>query len=83
MSIPKHPGFELGERIQQKGMTMSDFARAIHVSPSRISELVAGKRALSIDSAYKISQAFNMPMNYWMTKQMEYDIFYKELAESA
>lgn len=63
MIIPQHPGFELGERIQQKGMTMSDFARAIHVSPSRISELVAGKRSLSVDSAYKISQAFNTHSN--------------------
>ena len=55
-------------------MSYADFARAIDVSPSRISELVSGKRALSIDSAYKIAQAFNMDIEYWLSKQMKYDI---------
>ena len=80
--FPQHPGIELGKRIQATGMNLSEFARSIQVSPSRVSELVAGKRALSIDSAYKIAQAFETPVSYWMKMQMEYDIFYKELTES-
>ena len=80
--FPQHPGIELGKRIQALGMNLSEFARSINVSPSRISELVAGKRALSIDSAYKIAQAFGTPVFYWMRMQMEYEIFAKELDEA-
>lgn len=80
--FPQHPGIELGKRIQASGMNLSEFARSINVSPSRISELVAGKRALSIDSAYKIAQAFGTPVSYWMRMQMEYEIFTKELNEA-
>ena len=80
--FPQHPGVELGKRIQASGMNLSEFARSINVSPSRVSELVAGKRALSIDSAYKIAQAFETPVSYWMKMQMEYEIFAKEMNES-
>ena len=71
---PEHPGIELEKRIREQDMSYADFARAIDVSPSRISELVSGKRSLSIDSAYKIAQAFNMDIEYWLSKQMKYDI---------
>ena len=51
---PEHPGIELEKRIREQDMSYADFARAIDVSPSRISELVSGKRALSIDRRIKL-----------------------------
>ena len=74
---PEHPGIELGRRIQSLGMNLSEFARMIEVSSSRISELVSCKRAVTIDSAMKIADAFGMKPEYWLTKQNTYDLFVK------
>ena len=77
LSYPEHPGIELGRKIQSLGMNLSEFARMIEVSSSRISELVSCKRAVSIDSAMKIADAFGMKPEYWLAKQNTYDLFVK------
>lgn len=74
---PEHPGIELGKRIQSLGMNLSEFARMIEVSSSRVSELVSCKRAVTIDSAMKLADAFSMKPEYWLTKQNTYDLFVK------
>ena len=74
---PEHPGKELGMRIQSLGMNLSEFARMIDVSSSRVSELVSCKRAVTIDSAMKLADAFSMKPEYWLTKQNTYDLFVK------
>jgi addiction module HigA family antidote len=70
----EHPGIELGRRIHTSGMNMTQFAHSINVSPSRISELVGGKRSVTIDSACKIAKAFKTTPELWLSKQIEYDL---------
>ena len=53
---------------------MTQFAHSIDVSPSRISELVGGKRSITIDSARKIAKAFKTSPELWLSKQIEYDL---------
>jgi len=70
----EHPGVELGRRIHASGMNLTQFAHSIDVSPSRISELVGGKRSVTIDSARKIAKAFKTTPELWLSKQIEYDL---------
>ena len=70
----EHPGIELGRRIHASGMNFTQFAHSIDVSPSRISELVGGKRSVTIDSARKIAKAFKTTPELWLSKQIEYDL---------
>lgn len=77
LSYPEHPGLELGKRIQSLGMNLSEFARMIDMSSSRVSELVSCKRAVTIDSAMKLADAFDMKPEYWLAKQNSYDLFVK------
>ena len=70
----EHPGIELGRRIHASGMNMTQFAHSINVFPSRISELVGGKRSVTIDSARKIAKAFKTTPELWLSKQVEYDL---------
>lgn len=77
LAYPEHPGIELGRKIQSLGMNLSEFARMIEVSSSRISELVSCKRAVTIDSAMKIADVFGMKPEYWLAKQNTYDLFVK------
>ena len=74
---PEHPGIELRKRISDKGMNLAEFERSINVSSSRISELASCKRALTIDSAIRIADIFDTAPEYWISKQNEYDLYWK------
>lgn len=74
---PQHPGIELKKLISKRGMNLSQFARSINVSSSRISEIVSGRRSMTIDSAVKIADIFNMTPESWLQKQNEYDLYCK------
>ena len=73
--IPQHPGIELKKLISERGMNLSQFARSIDVSSSRISEIVSGRRSITIDSAVKFADTFSTTPEYWLTKQNEYDLY--------
>ncbi len=47
-------------KIDARGISNSDVARALKVSPSRITELRKGERALKLDEAVKLVQAFGL-----------------------
>jgi len=72
--IPEHPGIELRNIIKQKDMNISEFARMIDVSPSRINEIVHIKRSITLDTAMRLAKALNTTTKYWMEKQVDYDI---------
>ena len=72
--FPEHPGIELRNIIKQKDMKISEFARMIDVSPSRINEIVHTKRSITLDTAMRLAKALNTTTKYWMEKQVDYDI---------
>lgn len=74
-TIPTHPGKELHRLIIDNGMNLSEFARSLKVSYSRISEIVHGKRAITIDSAMKIADYFDTTPSFWLSRQNEYDLY--------
>ena len=55
-------------------MNISEFARMIEVSPSRINEIVHTKRSITLDTAIRLAKALNTTTKYWMEKQVDYDI---------
>ena len=77
-----HPGREVALRIYEKGMSLSQFARSINVSNSRISEIASEKRGITIDTAIKIAKAFDTPPEYWLDKQQAYDLSIKQKSDN-
>ena len=73
-----HLGREVAIRIFEMGMSLSQFARSIDVSNSRISEIASEKRGITIDTAIKIARAFGTTPEYWLDKQQAYDLFMKK-----
>lgn len=49
-------------------------AADIDVSPSRISELVHGKRPISADTALRLGLFFGMEPRFWLNLQTEHDM---------
>ena len=72
---PVHPGEILLEEFL-KPMKLSQYALAkdIAVPARRINEIVHGERAISADTALRLSRYFGMSENFWMNLQARYDL---------
>ena len=72
---PVHPGEILLEEFL-KPMKISQYrlAKDISVSPRRINEIVHGTRAVSTDTALRLSRYFGLSERFWLNLQTRYDI---------
>ena len=70
-----HPGEILIEDFL-KPMNISQYrlAKDISVPPRRINEIVLGKRAISPDTALRLSYYFSLSEKYWINLQSWHDI---------
>ncbi|MSP97003.1 MAG: addiction module antidote protein, HigA family [Betaproteobacteria bacterium] len=70
-----HPGEILYEDFMQPmGISARQLAADIDVSPSRISELVNGRRPITADTALRLGLFFSMEPRFWINLQAEYDL---------
>ena len=69
-----HPGEVLYEEfLEPLGISRYKLAKAIGVTPMRISEICAGKRAVTVDTALRLSRAFGTTPGFWLSLQADYD----------
>lgn len=70
-----HPGEILMEEFL-KPLDMSQYrlAKEISVPPRRINEIVHGKRAVSADTALRLSRFFGTTDRFWLNLQTGYDL---------
>jgi addiction module HigA family antidote len=70
-----HPGeILLEEFMRPMGITAQRLAADIDVSPSRISDIVNGKRPITADTALRLGVFFGMEARFWLNLQTEYDL---------
>jgi addiction module HigA family antidote len=72
---PVHPGEVLREEfIKPIGISQNRLAIDIGVDAGRINEIVLGKRAITADTALRLSGFFGNSPQYWMGLQTQYDL---------
>ncbi len=71
---PIHPGEILADELTELGMSGAELARQIHVPPNRISQIVAGKRSISADTALRLGKWFGTGPKIWLNLQQTYDL---------
>lgn len=72
---PIPPGEILREEFMKPlGISNNKLARDIDVPPNRISEIVRGKRAMTVDTALRLSKYFNVSPEVWLELQSDYDL---------
>jgi addiction module HigA family antidote len=64
----------LEEFLKPLGLTQSAFAEHIGVSFKRINEIVNGRRAITPETAWLLSQALGTTPQFWMNLQTTYDL---------
>lgn len=69
-----HPGEYLIETLSELNISQAEFARAIGVSPMRISHIVKGTRPVTAELALLFGRAFDQSPQYWLNLQAAYDL---------
>jgi addiction module HigA family antidote len=71
---PIHPGELLEEILHDRGMSQAALARAIGVSPMRISHVVREERPVTAELALRFGRAFGQSPQFWLNLQTDYDL---------
>jgi addiction module HigA family antidote len=69
-----HPGEVLKDELEELGITPTEFARQIVVPPNRVSQIIAGKRAVTGDTALRFGHWFGVEPQFWLNLQSAYDL---------
>ena len=68
------PGDILKDELAEIGITPTAFAREIDVPPNRISQIIAGKRSITGDTALRLGHWFGVEPQFWLNLQSQYDL---------
>lgn len=72
---PLHPGEILREDFMRPlSLSSNALARAIGVTPTRLNEIVRGRRGISADTALRLGRYFGSSVELWMNLQRRYDV---------
>ena len=72
---PIHPGeILLEEFLIPMEISQYRLAKDINVPARRINEIVLGKRAITADTALRLSEYFSLSEKFWLNLQMRYNL---------
>ncbi len=72
---PMHAGEILLEEFMQPfELSQNALAKALHVTPRRINEIVNKKRAITADTALRLAKFFGNSAEFWMNLQNKFDL---------
>ena len=72
---PIHPGEVLKHDFMDAfGISATALAEAIGVTPTRISEIVRGRRGITAETALRLARFFGTDARSWMNLQSRYEL---------
>ena len=73
--VPTHPGVILNQEfLAPLGISQVAIAKHLGVPVQRINELVRGKRGITPQTAWLLSQALNTTPEFWINLQTAHDL---------
>ncbi|MEI7711508.1 MAG: HigA family addiction module antitoxin [Rhodospirillales bacterium] len=81
---PVHPGgILLHEFMQPLGLTSHALSLALRVPANRIGAIVAGRRAVTADTALRLARYFGTSAGFWLNLQKSHDMAVAEQTSGA
>ncbi|MBB5278630.1 addiction module HigA family antidote [Rhizobium rosettiformans] len=72
---PVHPGEVLiGDFLKPLGLSQKVLAKALCISQTHISDVVNGRRAISAETALRLSRYFGTTAEFWIGMQATYEL---------
>ena len=78
-----HPGEILKDELEELGVSRAAFARQIEVPPNRVSQIIAGKRSVTGDTALRFGHWFDVEPQFWLNLQSQFDLAAAERSSGA
>lgn len=69
-----HPGEILRDEITALGLSANAFAAKIKVPTNRVTEILAGRRSVTAETALRLGRFFGTSAQFWMNLQANYDL---------
>ena len=73
--VSLHPGEVLQMELEALNIKKAKFAESLGMKPSHFSELLHGKRHVSVATALRLEKLLNISAEYWMRVQVYHDLF--------
>jgi antitoxin HigA-1 len=71
---PSHPGEHIRDWLEQTGVTAYALAKAMKVPQTRIAEILAGRRGITVDTAVRLGRAIGTSAEMWIGLQTSYEL---------
>jgi antitoxin HigA-1 len=69
-----HPGIHLQEFLTEFNITPYRLAKDTFIPATRIHEILKGNRAITVDTAIRLSKYFGNSVEQWLNMQRAYDL---------
>lgn len=76
--VAVHPGRILRRELAARDLSANKLALALHVPSGRITSILNGKRAITPETALRLSRYFGNSAQFWMNLQTRYDLLETE-----
>ncbi|MDH3692512.1 MAG: HigA family addiction module antitoxin [Gammaproteobacteria bacterium] len=73
-----HPGRILKRELESRELSANKLALALRVPSGRITAILSGKRAITPETALRLSRYFGNSAQFWMNLQTRYDLIVAE-----
>ncbi|MGH2615634.1 MAG: HigA family addiction module antitoxin [Thermomicrobiales bacterium] len=71
---PIHPGEVLSDELTELQMSAAELGRELHVPTNRITQILAGKRAVTADTALRLGHWLGTGPELWLNLQKSYEL---------
>lgn len=60
--------------MRPTGLSQTEAARRLGISRRRLNEIIAGRRAITPDTAIRLACLFGLDAGFWLSLQMQWDL---------
>jgi len=78
-----HPGETIADILEDRGISQSDLAERTGVTSAYVSQIISGKKGISLRFAMALEYALDVPKSFWLNLQANYEAELLELNEAA
>ena len=71
---PVHPGEILAEELEELGMSANALSKALCVPANRITSILNGSRAVTADTALRLSRYLGTTPEFWLNLQKTFEL---------
>lgn len=79
LAVP--PGTTILQMLDEKQMSQAELAERMNRPQNKLNEILHGKKAITVETAYQLEKVLGFPANFWMELEKNYQLNSARLAQ--